>query len=653
MGAICGFVCVGDAKQAVRQGRELLEKLQVYSFDSVEELEADGVYFGCGIVYNTPESRHERLPARSGDGRFLLTADAIIDNREELIGLLRIDPSVASTVTDGELILRAYEKWGADCPERLIGDFAFAIWDSEKKELFCARDAVGQRTFYYMHEQGMFAFCTVEKPLLGVNGRKPELNEQWIAEFLAVDGILHDLQPSATVYEGIYQLPPATYGVFREEGYREVRYWDPLRDAKAIRFASDEEYIEAFNQIFAEAVACRTRSAGEVGIMLSGGLDSGAVACVAARQLQKSGRRLRAFSSIPASSFVDQPDRRVIFDESNEIGQIVSAYPNIEATYCRFEDRTCLTDMDKLIGIFEQPYKIFQNMTWYHPMLQLAVSDRCTVMLTGQSGNSTISYGNFRVHFLTLLRSGRWIACYREAVAFSRRVRAPFKRVLKYLLGVAAPYRIRLWRDRKRDRSYDRFQNSAVNRALAEKWDVESRLDDAACNMLTPRYLDYEEEKKFRANILAFSHIGAVETKLSLANRIAIRDPSRDRRVLEFCLSIPSEQFVRGGNERMLVRRAMEGILPDPIRLNQERRGVQSADWIHRLRAVRGQLAEELDRVFEDGVSGRFLDMDKLHSVRAKLDDGLDHNEDRTVRLAMVAIIFNKFLMEFNRQYAD
>src|SRR5690606_12469293 len=105
---------------------------------------------------------------KSANKRYIITADAIIDNRTELFDLLGIIKTNMSSITDSELILLAYEKWGYNCPQYLIGDYAFAIWDQVKKELYCARDVMGSRTLYYTMHSHMLAFCTIEMPLLVV-----------------------------------------------------------------------------------------------------------------------------------------------------------------------------------------------------------------------------------------------------------------------------------------------------------------------------------------------------------------------------------------------------------------------------------------------------------------------------------------------------
>jgi asparagine synthase (glutamine-hydrolysing) len=652
MGAICGIVIPDNHEKALEAGPKIFEKLKIYEFDKTGDMNDPGVYFGCGLTYNTPESLFEQLPRKNEDSRYMITADAIIDNRTELFTIFQIDPNDFSTITDSELILRAYEKWGYSCTKYLIGDYAFAIWDLNKKELYCARDPVGTRTLYYTCEQGIFAFCTIEKPLLGITS-KAELNEKWLADFLAINGVQHELLFDETVYRGIYQLPPAFYGIVTAQGFKQTQYWDPLKDVQPIRFETDEEYVEAFNKIFSEAVSCRTRSAGETGMMLSGGMDSGSIACVAAKQMLDTNRNLLAFCSVPSENFNEKPGKRSVYNETPEVELIVNAFQNIDITYCSFEGKNSLTDIDDLLSIFEQPYKIYQNMTWYHPMLKLAATNNCKIMLNGQVGNSTISYGDFRVHLLTLFRAGKWISCFNEITALSLLLDVPAKKVFKLAIKVIIPFRIRKWRDQIRNKDFDRFQDVIVNKSLIDKWDVEERLDQAEANLLTSPFHDYEEERVRRASPMPFIHIGAVETKLCLANRITIRDPSRDKRVLEFCLSIPSNQFVKDGNERYLLRRATKGILPDRIRNNNTTRGVQSPDWIQRLTLEWDRLCAEVDQVLATKEIEPYVDMNKIKDLREKLDHNPETQDANTLRMVLVTIIMSRFINDFKQNYTN
>ncbi|HEX2781685.1 MAG TPA: asparagine synthase-related protein, partial [Gemmatimonadaceae bacterium] len=214
----------------------------------------------------TPESRDEMQPL-SRDGRaVLLVADARIDNRAELTSALGLDPRRA--VTDAELILRAWERWRDHCPARLVGDFAFALWDGQAERLFCARDAMGVRPFYYHASSRLFAFASEAKALFVLPEVSREIDPLQVARF--VEGIVDDRDGS--FFRAVRRLPAAHALTVDAAGLRIVRYWRP-DPAREVRYSHADDYADAFRELFAEAVQARLRSVHPVGAALSGGLD--------------------------------------------------------------------------------------------------------------------------------------------------------------------------------------------------------------------------------------------------------------------------------------------------------------------------------------------------------------------------------------------
>ena len=138
-------------------------------------------------------------------GDLVVTADARIDNRDELIAVLGLTGRPWEEITDAELILGAYRRWGERCPERLLGDFAFAIWDRRNQTLFCARDHFGVKHLYFYRSNPIFVFGSEIKALLCLPEVPRRLNEARLADYL----MLISEDKSATLYQDIFRLPPA------------------------------------------------------------------------------------------------------------------------------------------------------------------------------------------------------------------------------------------------------------------------------------------------------------------------------------------------------------------------------------------------------------------------------------------------------------
>jgi capsular exopolysaccharide synthesis family protein len=255
------------------------------------------VGFGHTLLSTTTESEDEEQPA-SLDGQVWITADARVDGRAELVDqLASLGRHGLREASDAELILHAYHAWAENCVEHLLGDFAFGIWDGPARLLFCARDHFGVKPFYYAQGRGAIVFsnsldCVRLHPEVG-----DSLNELAIGDFLLF-GFNQD--PTTTTFGDVHRLPPAHSLTAREGALRFRQYWTlPTNDR--IRYRRSHVYVDRFQEILSSAVDDRLRTS-PVGVWMSGGLDSTAVAATA--------RRLGSRRSTP----VDLHAHTVVYD---------------------------------------------------------------------------------------------------------------------------------------------------------------------------------------------------------------------------------------------------------------------------------------------------------------------------------------------------
>lgn len=243
---------------------------------------ADGpVGFGHTLFKTTEESEHECQPFTLGSGTWI-TADARVDAQSELIEHLRArGQEPAHHATDAELILRAYEAWGESCVEHLLGDFAFGIWDGRRQRLFCARDHMGVKPFYYAQIGSFVVFsnaldCIRECPVVS-----DRLNDLAIADFLLFG---HNQDSATTSFADIRRLPPAHYASWSAERHQIRRYWTMPID-EPLFYKRKDDYCDRFKELVREAVSDRLRTP-RVGVFMSGGLDSSTLARTARDVLQ-------------------------------------------------------------------------------------------------------------------------------------------------------------------------------------------------------------------------------------------------------------------------------------------------------------------------------------------------------------------------------
>jgi len=262
---------------------------------------------GHTMLRTSLESQIECQPA-SLDDRFWITADARIDCRDELNGKLierEGGKNVGPGTTDSNLILRSYVVWGADCVQHLRGDFAFAIWDAQRKLLFCARDHFGVKPFYYSELGELFLFsntlnCVRQHPQVS-----DELNDAAIGDFLLF-GLNCDV--ATTTFRDIRRLPAAHTLTVSSGGVQTRQYWSAPAGGR-IRYQRVEDYAEHFRTLLRAAVSDRMAE-DSTGVLLSGGLDSAAIASTAHALLGRRATDLRAYTVVYESLIPDQDGPR-------------------------------------------------------------------------------------------------------------------------------------------------------------------------------------------------------------------------------------------------------------------------------------------------------------------------------------------------------
>lgn len=240
--------------------------------------EAPGVALGHVNLPRTPEAEREFLPMSDPSGRYWLTWDGRLDNRDELGPQLGYDVAERAQKTDAAYVLDAFIKWGDDCVHHLLGDWAVVIWDNEARRLFCAKDPLGWRQLYYAEHEGLLAVGS-EPQQFFADGWLPKVaNEEYVLRFLA-DALQ---SPGATCYRGVEELWGGQILVSSGNRTGTRTFWR-VPEASKPRYKAPKEFVEHFAALFDSSVQARMRSNRPVGVLLSGGIDSSYIAAVAAQ----------------------------------------------------------------------------------------------------------------------------------------------------------------------------------------------------------------------------------------------------------------------------------------------------------------------------------------------------------------------------------
>jgi asparagine synthase (glutamine-hydrolysing) len=585
------------------------------------------VGLGHLMLHNTQESLHETLPLRSESGDLVLTAGARLDNREALFRALQVPASEQALMPDSALILKACQKWGTECPAHLLGDWAFALWDIRRRQLFLARDHFGVSGLYYLQYGYIFVFASSLKGILAL----PEAPRILNPAAMQGAGFKGD---AATPYRGVYRLPPAQALRVTAKDTKLWHYWQ-LKDIPDVRFNSDQDYLDAFLEIYTEAVRCRLRSHRPIGLMLSGGLDSGSIAVLASREFAGRGRRLAAYSAIPLYDITRTTPKNRCGDESLYIEATCKSAHNIDLTYVKAEDITPLVAVEAALDIHELPQGN-ANYTWIIDILAKAQQKNIGVMLDGWGGNFTVSWtGNHEKYLSGLMKKGRWNAYIQEVNACRKANHIPVWRA--FMSSVAKPFIRPVWQEQFR-----RFCNR--NRKLIRKDLIRSmRKNDPVMT------IDYEATNALNPGLFHYFRNGHTARSFELAAAFGMesRQPAMDKRLIEFCLGIPQYQYIRNGQNKMLIRRAMAGMMPESVLWN-DRRGKQSADIGQRIRASRSEVEMALQKLRSSKLASHYLKTVKLDDAFRILRENVDSTttikvSSRLLRGLSIGIFLHRF----------
>jgi len=567
-----------------------------------------GAGFLRTLLRITPEDSLDRQPLVHAESQTLVLFDGRLDNREELAQALAIAPPELRLMADGALAMRACLRWDADAVDRLLGDFALACWRRPARRLWLARDPLGTRPLYWHRTADFFAFATLSKALFAIPGVEKAICEERLHDYLC---LLPWIGPES-FFKDIYRVEPGQILVMDGERVTTRRYhrWDPERE---IRLPSDDDYLEAFREEVERAVACRLRSSGLIASHLSSGFDSSTVTALAARQLAAWDKPLIAYTAVPREGFTGPAPKGRHVDEGPGARAMAARFPNIEHHLIRTTGTSPLDHLEEDIEVLDRPPLNPCNMVWINAIRDAAARRGAKVLLTGGMGNMTLSYTG-QEYLPWLLGRRQWATWWREARGLRRG--EPRRRWRGILLQSVGPYLPpRLWGligYLRGETQWSLTDYTAVHPQFLQRMNHKARVAASGWEL---SYRPWADGRRMRIAVLDRLDNGDYLVAAN-ASGLERRDPTGDRRLIEFCLAVPDNQYLRDGESRRLLRRLMGEILPPEI-LASRTRGYQAADWYEATAAAIPFIQEELARQQAKGI-GQYLD---LHSLGELLND--------------------------------
>jgi asparagine synthase (glutamine-hydrolysing) len=593
----------------------MLAAQQAYGPHDTAQVSMGQLALGRCLYRLLPEDEYDRQPVRGRgrNGRMLLVADVRLDNRAELAKSLGLERR--SELSDADMLMACLERWDEAALDRVAGDFAFALWDAERERLVLARDPIGQRPLHYHCGPGFFAFATMPCGLhaLAEIPRRP--NEQRVAELLA---LMPEHGP-ASYFAEVERVEPGQVLTVTSAGISRRAYWKPSRPGMARR--SDGECVEGLRALLNASVESRLRGAGRaVGAQLSAGFDSSATTATAARLLAPRGGKVVAFTSVPREGFATDDQRGPLADEGSLAGMTAARYPNVQHVLVRTSEQSPLARLGDDLQWFDRPSLNPFNMVWLDAINRLARERGLSVMFAGFAGNMTLSYAGWE-RLAELFRRGQLARLGREVAS----LRAAGKGSWRGLAGAALPQGLRALLGRRQGAREVALQFSALR---ADRLDA----------LLAQRTPDAPGDGfELRLDVLTQVDPGNFNKGYLARWGVDVRDPLADKRLIEFCLALPMDQFLREGETRRIGRRALADRLPRAV-LDEPRKGVQAADWFETLTAARGEIGGHVEELAASPLAAGTLDIARLRTlVREWPVDGWEQPATmRAYRLALL-----------------
>jgi asparagine synthase (glutamine-hydrolysing) len=547
-------------------------------------------------------------------------------------------------VSDGYLLYLGYLKWGRECVKHYRGVFSFAVYDRAKNSLLLYADHFANNCLYYFVRDKVVYFSTMLFPIVEASGLKFDTNDRWLLECLTVRGPVLMQEPRECAYIGVYKVPAGHYIEVIDGKVEEHCYWNPIKNAKYNPDITDSEAMALTRKYVSDSVECCIRTSGEVAVSLSSGLDSTTVAAYAAMGLDKKGRRLYGFTSVPIGKNSEINTKHTICDETEGVLELCKMYPNIEPDFMECAGKNILTEAASIVERWELPCMSQQNGVWTGEIRKRAREKNCKIMLSGATGNTTISAGKPEEYILDLVRHLKF-----------RKANSDLKYILKRYNIYGRKYFIKyIWK------LYKEYLGNYINRSKAKCYkDTVTRQDIAEKNNLSKRYykkiLGYKPVNKIEDihqtayTLKCCAQIGEIGTKNCLRYGILDRDPYRNVEFVEFLCSLPMRCFVDKEHERKLIRGYMDGIIPDSIRLDELRRGLQSSDNAYRISKSWKNERTNIRKVLLSDGSLKYMDKDKIYDFFDRIDEDNLEKCEMDMRMIVDAYTFGLFLEKINK----
>jgi asparagine synthase (glutamine-hydrolysing) len=574
----------------------MVERLTAFGPHDQDVRTLGDIGFGRALYRTLPEDDFDRQPLIGGGGRYLLVADARIDNREELAEKLALERVISVQLSDAALLLAAWERWQLGALDHILGDLAFAVWDAGEQRLTLGRSPVALKPLFYHSGANFLAFASMPQGLHALSQIPRTID---FAEATAVAARLPHLGTS-TIFEGIRMVRHGHAVQFQAGKETDVPLWN--LDSIACRPMSTGECGEALRAELDRAVAAQLRRReGPVACQLSSGRDSSAVATSAALALGRTGETLIALTGAPHIGFTGPEISGRLADESGLAARTASRHPNMAHRICRSRPRRLGAELRQLSELHFGPMANLGALHWAAEVQDGAVAAEASIVLIGSTGNFSISASGLS-HFVDVFREQGALPWLRQAIRIGGTSRSAWRTIGSTSFGPFLPEDIYAHILKLSGRGQGLEYSVPVLRQPYQKR-AEALLRDQYEDARPPRsYIQFRRDMLVRRDSAE---------KMSLAQGgLDVRDPTGDRRLVELCLSFPPGALVSAASAPSPAYKAAFGDRIPPEVLYNRQRGYQGADWFDLF--PKDEVGELFGRFRRNAIVDELLDFDYI-----------------------------------------
>jgi len=606
MSAIWGIISRTKTDKASKFNKmtEIMKRYKIDRFDI--EVQKD-CYMGCGHQYFTEEAKYDVSPIYDDEGCIHFSADCFLYNRKELFSALSDSLLIPEETGDAKLAFLMFKKYGYDFVKQLRGSFSFAIYDERANKLHLITDHFCKRYLCYQISDDYIAFASCYKPILEAGEHRFKLSKRSIVNAYSTMTPLNFREPEITPFEEIFHLEAAMHFIIDVKGgsVEKEQYWTPRQSVKKLKGMSDNQYKDLFLNTYRKVCIDHLRSRGETGIMLSGGLDSASVLAMVAPELNKRGKKIYSYTTVPCPEFEARINYSVIEDESFLIREQQKFQPNLEPRFINSDNENCLVNIPKYQEIYDLPIKAVINGNNVFKMGEAAVADNCYILLGGGNGNANVSYGYISNHVGLCLHRLKFATAISEVRKYCKICGFSNKRMFKDFLKDIKAYLFDT-------ANVGQYFISKENR---EKYGIAHLIREEKKELGSSFVTSEKQKRNFMFIPKQYIQKSLYYTVNSLEQGCLQLDPTLSVEMVELCMSLPNECFVKNGVERRLIRDYMKDLIPPIITDMRKGYGVQASDFYYRINRDWDQLKDDVMSILNDPLLFEYLDKAEIDEL--------------------------------------